>query len=327
MSDENSNDSNARERSQPDRVQRGAMTRIDDWMAQNPWHPRVAPFAVYIVMLVPIQWLTENAPRAYPVVYSIQCLLVVWLLWRYRRLLPELNMKFHWLAIPVGVGVLIAWILLGWFMAGELAYRWQALASDGLQGLQGKLGAEALGEEPGFLAEKFGMTQKHFLEKLRGESAAFYWLSNGLRLLGMSIVVPLFEELFIRSLMLRSLHKAGPTGTGLLQVLLDLPWIGDRLLTTDAGRRASEQPPAFGLQFDATPLGALCVFGVCSSTFIFMINHGMRDYPGCIVCGVAYCLLLGATRHKGLGPVVWAHGITNGLLWTYTLYTNDWQFL
>ena len=167
----------------------------------------------------------------------------------------------------------------------------------------------------------------HFLETMRGESPAIYWLSNGLRLLGMAVIVPLFEELFIRSLILRSLHRAGPTGTGMLQVLLDLPFIGEGLIKTDAGKRASEQPPAFGHQFHSTPVGALCVFGVFSSTFVFMINHLMRDWPGCIVCGVAYCLLLGATRHKGLGPVVWAHGITNALLWVYTLYTGDWQFL
>lgn len=305
----------------------GFMRCVDAWMIQNPWHPRVVPFAVYIVMILPIQWVTENAPTAYPIVYVLQCALVVWVLWRYRALLPELNMKFHWLAVPVGVGVLVAWILLGWFMAGELALRWQSLAEGGLSGLSGRLGTEELGDDPGFLAKRFGTTEAHFLETMRGESPTIYRLSNGLRLLGMSIVVPLFEELFVRSLILRSLHRAGPTGTGVLQVLLDLPFIGEWLIKTDVGRRASALPPAFGHQFLVTPVGALCVFGVCSSTFVFTINHIMRDWPGCIICGVAYCLLLGATRHKGLGPVVWAHGITNALLWAYTLHTGDWQFL
>ena len=46
-----------------------------------------------------------------------------------------------------------------------------------------------------------------------------------------------------------------------------------------------------------------------------------------VVCGVAYCLLLMVTRKKGLGPVIWAHGITNALLWVYTIQTDVWRFL
>jgi hypothetical protein len=42
---------------------------------------------------------------------------------------------------------------------------------------------------------------------------------------------------------------------------------------------------------------------------------------------VIYCLVLAATRARGLGPVVWTHGITNAALWAYTLYTDDWRFL
>jgi hypothetical protein len=32
-------------------------------------------------------------------------------------------------------------------------------------------------------------------------------------------------------------------------------------------------------------------------------------------------------RQMGLGPVIWAHGLTNAALWGYTLYTGDWRFL
>ena len=45
------------------------------------------------------------------------------------------------------------------------------------------------------------------------------------------------------------------------------------------------------------------------------------------MCALAYCLLLSVTRAKGLGPVCWAHGITNALLWGYTVYYGNWQFL
>jgi len=89
----------------------------------------------------------------------------------------------------------------------------------------------------------------------------------------------------------------------------------------------ANQPLMFTREFNRTPFGVLSVFGVIASTFVFMLSHFPRDWPGIWVCGVAYCLLLAATRHKGLGPVVWAHGITNALLWVYTLNTGNWQFL
>lgn len=289
-------------------------------MQENPWHPRILPFAVYIIFLPLVQWLEGLDPRTYPFVYSVQCLLVVWLLWRYRQLLPELNIRFHWLAVPIGVGVVVAWILLGWAMAGELGVRCAALA-DGQW-----LGRIDYGDDSSEVG-MFATTKPHPFIKFKEKHPGFADVSLVLRLLGMSIVVPLFEELFIRSLMLRSLHRWLPTRTGLLQVLQDMPVIGDWIGGTAVGERAANEPPIFGREFSRNPLGALTVFGVCASTFVFMINHMPRDWPGTIACGVAYCWILYATRAKGLGPVCWAHGITNALLWFYTIKTGDWQFL
>jgi hypothetical protein len=218
----------------------------------------------------------------------------------------------------VGVGVLVAWNLLGWLMAGEFAVRWEAL-------MEGRFLGRIVYEEDA--AGHFATTEPHKLETFLDESPAFAWPALILRLLGMSIVVPLFEELFIRSLMLRGLHRARTTGIGLVQMAQDIPVIGDWVSGTALGEQAEQHPPVFGRQFLQTPLGQLSVFGVCASTFVFTISHIMRDWPGCIACGLAYCFLLAATRHKGLGPVVWAHGITNALLWAYTLGTGDWQFM
>ena len=103
--------------------------------------------------------------------------------------------------------------------------------------------------------------------------------------------------------------------------------IGDWIMDTSVARKADAQPPAFRASFDATPLGQLSVFGVVISTMAFAVGHQPRDWPGAVVCGIAYCALLALTKRKGLGPVVWAHGITNALIWGYTLYTNDWRFL
>lgn len=269
---------------------------IDASMASHPWYPRIAPFMVYIGMLLVIDLGRGYALWTYPLLYVLQCTIVIALLWRYRRHLPEMTFRFHWLAVPVGVLVLVAWIGLGQWM--EAAF-------------------------PAW----FAADEVHYFERMREQSAALYWPSISLRLLGMSLVVPVFEELCMRSLMLRGLHSARRTWVGLLQVAQDLPVVGDLILETRAAKHAAQQPPQFRAQFEDLPLGVLTVFGVAASTFVFMIGHVPRDWPGTIVCGVAYCLLLAATRRHGLGPVIWAHGITNALLWGWTLYTDDWRFL
>jgi len=265
-------------------------------MSVNPWHPRFLPFFVYVGCLPIITYLRDEwSPFAYPVAYTIQCGIVVWLLWRYRKLLPELTLSFHWLAVPVGVGVAVAWLGLGHWMTNAFPDRFTDESSFN------------------FFTE-MGITVG--------------WGAFVLRLLGMSIVVPLFEELFIRSLILRSFHRFRPTMIGLFQIVQDLPLVGEWLMHTPLGNRIGHHTsPIFGPQFLKTPLGVLSLFGVVASTFVFTIHHTLRDWPGCVMCGVAYCLLLAATRHKGLGPVCWAHGITNALLWAYTLQTGDWQFL
>ncbi len=297
-------------------------------MAQHPWHPRLVPFAVYGAFLLLVGLAREHVPMLYPVLYVMQCGTVCALLWRYRKLLPELNLKFHWLAVPVGAVVFFGWVWLG--------MTYNALFFDATT-----LGDDAVESQPG-VPSMVGLLQwmlqpdkplpsawagdpgKTFFETLPMQVA---WVTMVLRLIGMTIVVSLFEELFIRSLILRSFLKPRPTAIGLLQVFYDLPLIGDLLERTGLGQRAHKHGPVFGPEFLRNPLGQLTVFGVMVSSLIFMLSHLPRDWAGCLFCGVMYCLLLRATRDKGLGPVVWAHAITNGLIWVYTLRTGDWQFL
>jgi membrane protease YdiL (CAAX protease family) len=267
---------------------------LDTFMGQHPWHPRIVPFLVYVLAIPLVAWLLEHQPSFYGGAIALRAAVVVWLLWRYRRLLPEVTLRFDWLSVPVGVGVAVAWILLGKWMAAT----WPA----------------------SFDADK----PVNFFTVMGPVLGS---IAFGVRLVSMATVVPIFEELFIRSLMLRSLHSFRRTGIGVLQFFQDLPVIGEWLSETRLGERVGRHPPVFGLEFEKTPLGALSLFGVAASTLIFMASHIQRDWPGTVVCGVAYCLLLAATRRKGLGPVIWAHGITNALLWGYTLYTNDWRFL
>jgi len=188
----------------------------------------------------------------------------------------------------------------------------------------------------------------HPIQEMIAENPALGYASLCLRLLGMSLIVPLFEEMFIRSAMLRGLQKPRATFMGLLQFATDFPVIGDWLSNTRAGKQAVAAPPMLTQQLVQTPVGMICVFAIAASTLVFMLSHGLRDWPGCIACGLVWCGLVWWTnkprKHKGetwdslakdsggrgrlgLGPVVWSHGITNALLWWYTVQFGDWRFL
>ncbi len=279
-------------------------------MAVSSWRPRLIPFAVYIVMLAVIGFVADYSLYAYTAGYALQCGLVLALLIRYRKLTPELNLRFHWLAVPTGLGLLFAWVYLG-YLTNILTGEWS-----------GPLPANAHLAEPSTL------------QKMR-DIPALFWTTMVLRLLGMSIVVALFEELFTRSLILRAFHRAKPTAIGFVQFAHDMPIIGEWVMHTRLGQWAAIQPPMFSKQLNETAVGHLTTFAVVFSTLVFMLNHMPRDYLGCIACGVVWCLLLGwtnraalpASKRLGLGPIVWSHGITNAALWSWTLYIGDWQFL
>lgn len=270
-----------------------ALRRLDAWMAEHPWHPRVLPFVAYVGFLAIIDSARTAHPATYPFLYALQCGITLALLVRYRTLLPELNLRFHWLAVPVGVGVFAAWLALGYGMIA-LAPRY------------------------------FDSPQPQYFNEM---PPLLHQVSLVLRLVGMAAIVPMFEELFVRSLLLRSFNHWRRTGIGVLQVLQDLPVIGEWILRTPVSARTVNHPPIFGNEFNRIELGRLSWFGVFASTAIFTAHHIPRDWPGCVVCGVAYCLLLSATRARGLGPVIWAHGITNAALWLHALMTDDFRFL
>lgn len=318
-------------------------SKLDPWMAANPWHPRLTPYFVYvgglfILSLLPFGW---HLPAT--ALYVVQVLIVAWLLWRARGLLPEMNLKFHWLAVPTAIGLTAAWVGLGKATATVVP----AFAPDTVTPAAEQHRMPAIGEAYG---------------------QAAMWTALSLRLLGMALVVPVFEELFMRSAMVRGLHRPGPTGTGILQLLSDLPVVGDLIGEREAVRRANQQPAMLTKQLVETPVGALTLFAVAASTLVFAAGHHPRDWAGCIACGVVWCGLLwwtnrgrlsgrgpgpgvrgpdggaGAngtvatvedpepgTRNPtpalGLGPIIWSHGLTNALLWGWVVYSGEWYWL
>ncbi|MEM7682514.1 MAG: hypothetical protein AAF288_11210 [Planctomycetota bacterium] len=280
---------------------------LDQWMAADPWRPRVIPFFVWILAMFFGGFLTDLEPHLQPFWYTLQCVATVWLLWRVRKLVPEMNLRFHWTVVPSAVLLVVAWVWLG-AVIGDLDVRPFGHGSS---------------------------TGTHPIQKLGDTHPAWMWASMVLRLIGMALIVPVFEEVFIRSAMLRGLHRWRPTKTGLIQFACDLPSLGDWAANTAAGKKALAQPPAFTKQLVETPLYKITVFSVCASTAVFAISHVPRDWAGCVACGVVWCLMVWWTnrpslpeaKRAGLGPVIWSHGLVNALLWGYTLYQGDWRFL
>jgi len=285
-------------------------------MSEGPWLVRLAPLLLWVACMFVVGLARDFDARTLPYLYAVQCVLTAGMLWRYRKRLSEMTVWFHWSAIPSAVFLTAAWILLGWWVGGELPVRWDALMQGDLQ-----LGTLNPDGEP------------HYFQTMQAEHPGTFTAGIGLRLLGMAVIVPFIEEVFNRSLCLRAMHSAKKTGIAVLQVLHDVPGIGEWLMHKPAVKRAAQQPPMFTKQFNETPLGRVSMFGIAASTFVFMLNHVPRDYLGCIACGVLWCLMVkwtnrsGRKRQLGLGPVIWSHGLTNALLWGYTLYSGDWQFL
>jgi len=274
------------------------LQRMDRWMAASPWHPRITPFMAYLVLLIPTGFMRDEvAAWWFPAFYALQCAVPAWLMWRYRKLLPELNLKFHWIAVPAGLFIAVIWVVLAEGMM------------DIFQNREAMEGYRYLDEMP----------------------PALGWTSMVLRLLGMSIVVPLFEELWTRSLLLRAFHSPKWTKVGLINLAQDMPILDDMISEKKWAREAAKHQGIFTRMFEQTPLGQLSMFAVLASSVVFMLAHHWRDWPGCLVCGIVFCLVVGYTNRgklrMGLGPAVWAHGITNAALWIYTLQSGQWYYL
>ncbi len=269
---------------------------LDAWAGQHPWHPRVTPWFVYMIFLTVALFAREWQPVTYIPIKLLQTLVVCGLIWRWRHLTPELNWKFHWSVIPVSLFLTGAWIYLNKGMVALF---------------------------PGL-----GDAEPSFFEQLAADdSGGILWTAAIAHLIAMCTAVPMIEEVFNRSLLLRSLSSARTTGIGLMQLLCDMPIIGDWLIHTKPGTRATQMEPVFGPQFERTPLGELSLFGIIASSVVFALVHATRDWPGAIVCGVTWCIMLNRTRHLGLGPIIWSHALVNLLLWGHVMYHHEWQFM
>lgn len=216
--------------------------------------PRVIPFGLYMAFLG-LEGLI--APLwLYPLKTLVVLTALVYYWSRYEELHTPLFRSFEegLLAIGTGAIVYLAWINMDW--------PWATLGpSTGYNPFEaaGKLGA--------------GLA--------------------GVRLFGASVVVPLMEELFWRSFLLRFLITLFPEGVS--------------GVTDD---------------FASVSLGTFTRLSFLGSVLLFGSEHSL--WLAGIMAGAAYTLLLYKTRR--LWPCVLAHGVTNLLLGLHVLTTGEWHW-
>jgi len=292
-------------------AQTGYLADIDQWCLRHPWHPRVTPWLAYMIILSAAFGAHSLLPGSYGFVKIIQLLATVYLCWRYRKLVTELNWKFHWLVIPSAVFFTWAWVasrhLTEWLVGMDSAAK----------------GAESL---------KFWSSMSP--EADATQLGAMAWFGLVSHLLAMTIAVPMIEEVFNRSVLLRSFQRWGPTRLALQQFAVDLPIVGDWLIHTKWGERASRLDPVLRPEFERTQVGQLSFFAVIATSLVFALVHVPADWLGSLVVGVGWCLMLYVTRSKGLGPIIWSHALTNLFLWAYVIYMHfesgssaAWRFM
>jgi len=133
------------------------------------------------------------------------------------------------------------------------------------------------------------------------------WSGTGfvLRLLSASLIVPVFEELFIRGYILR----------------LAFQWDENRK------RKTIDTPLSKALDSDTindVSPGAWSYMAITISTIAFTAGHLMIEWPAAIVYSVLMSVLW--IVRKDLLSCMVAHGVTNLGLALYVYYTGYWGF-
>ena len=143
--------------------------------ASRPWLPYVAPMATFLVLTSLEDWLPKGAegphPTYYPMFYAFKILAVAFACWLGRSTWSDLSPRPGWksLALAAGLGVLVTVLWVG---------------LDGYYPIFGGVGSRAA-FNPGVLST----------------SAKVGFLA--VRMLGLVLIVPFFEELFWRSFVVR----------------------------------------------------------------------------------------------------------------------------
>jgi CAAX prenyl protease-like protein len=145
----------------------------------SPAAARAAPFLVFVVITMGQSWFGGAAPYW---IYLIKTLSAAATLWAVFPRIPELKWVFSWEAFVVGIGVFGIWV--------------------GLDSFYPKLGGSTAIWNP-------------FL--IFGQNSTAGWCFVAIRLAGATLLVPMIEEVFFRSLLYRYVFKVDwqsvPLGT------------------------------------------------------------------------------------------------------------------
>lgn len=214
---------------------------------------RSLPFAVYIVFLAtsdylanPLSTLGIDEKWLYAIKISAVTSLLIYFWHHYSELRVKPVIKHFLYAAIAGILVFLAWIL---------PYpTWALLSKDtaAFNPMQGQ-----------------------------NEVAVVMWLS--IRLLGASLIVPVMEELFWRSFIMR--------------------WIDNK-------------------RFLSLPPEKVTTYALLASSSLFALEHQL--WLAGLFAGLIYAWLY--KSYKNLWIPIFAHGVTNGLLGVWVVYTGNWQY-
>lgn len=221
--------------------------------------PHIVPFAVFMSFIAleeALRWLTSKqffvvSDLQLLYLYPVKLLVTIGFLIYYWKSYQEINWRdltrLNTLALSVATGIVvfILWVNMDW--------PWATIGT-------------LKGYNPTLLSENF---------------TRLLLLSS--RIIGASLVVPVMEELFWRS------------------------WLLRYLIDPDINR---------------VPIGSFTWISFSIGTVMFGLEHNL--WLAGIMAGAAYSVLL--YRSKSLTACILAHGITNGILAGYVLWSGHWGF-
>jgi CAAX prenyl protease-like protein len=138
--------------------------------AASPEYPRIAPFAVFVVLTF---FQDQLGPSSKYWVYLLKTVIGAWMLWEARPFVPEMRWNVSWESVLVGIGIFGVWV--------------------GLDGYYPRLSR---------LEGPFWNPNEHY-----GPGSTLAWFYIFVRIAGSSIVVPPLEEVFYRSFLYRYFVK------------------------------------------------------------------------------------------------------------------------
>ena len=209
--------------------------------------PYVLPYVLFVLVGALSPPLGDYVPLSYP----FKVVLIAALLFWWRKSYGDLSITFSLFPVFAGAVVFLGWIGLTEY--SPIAY----------------FHPPAEGYNP--------------FESGSAALAVFLAVS---RIGGAALVVPFFEELFIRSFVLRYLVDP--------------------------------------VDFRKVPPGTYTLFSFVGSTVLFTLGHHTWEWPAAIFASVVYTILLYRRGH--LADCILAHGVTNLLLGIYVFNTGKWGY-